>query len=404
MIPVLDPKTLAVAIMLVDATLCAALVLFWRTQKTYAGFGHWVGSQGVALLAYLILSASQGSTFGLSRVLLGGLMVAGAALRSRAVLRFFDRARGVLADVLAGVAAVAAVAWFVWVVDSPAGRVLAASLCVAFVMGRAAVAVAPVVRTHGAPAAVAIGFLVGWPAVFLALVASWLASSPGRAPFASAAEIKGLLLFMILHDVAITIFFLMLNTRRLAAELVATQSALERLAVTDALTGLPNRRQLDDRLSAEWHRRRRTRAPLSLLVIDVDHFKAYNDRHGHIEGDSCLVRLAGAMQGVLREGIDLLVRLGGEEFVAVLPGSGPEEAAAVGERVRATVEALGVPHGASSAGAVVTVSVGWASTSALAERQGPAPLLACADAALYRAKRSGRNCVASVETPTERAS
>ncbi|HVN77046.1 MAG TPA: diguanylate cyclase [Thermoanaerobaculaceae bacterium] len=394
MAPELDLKTLAVAATLVDAALCAALVLFWRTQKTYAGFGHWVASQSVALFVYLLVVVRGPTPARLPTIALSGLMVAGAALRSRAILLFFDRVRGVLADVVAGAAVLAAVFWLAYVADSPGGRALATGVCVAFVMCRAAAGLAPSVRTHGLPAALAIAFLVTWPAVLLALVAKWMMSSPGRALFVLSGEMKTFFLFLIVHDVAITIFFLMLNARRLAAELVATQSALERLAVTDALTGLPNRRRLDERLAMEWQRRRRSHAPLSLLVIDIDHFKAYNDRHGHLEGDDCLVRLAGAMHAVLREGVDLLCRLGGEEFVAVLPGSGPEEAGAVAERVRRQVEAFAVPHGASETSPVVTVSVGWASTGSGEQCEGPDALLALADAALYRAKREGRNRVA----------
>ena len=391
----LDLRTLGVAIMLVDAALGAALVLFWRTQKTYPGFGHWTLCQAVALVAYLLLSVRGALPAPLLALALGGLMVAGATLRSLGILLFFGRARGYAADAIAGAVTLFAIAWFSLVTDAPAVRVLAAVLGVAFVMGRATAALGPALRTSRAQAAVAIAFLLLWPAVLLAFVAAWAASAPGGTVFAFAAEIKEFLLFLLVYDVAITIFYLMLNTRRLAAELVATQSALKRLAATDELTGLPNRRQLHDRLEREWERGKRSRAALSLLVVDIDHFKAFNDRHGHPEGDTCLVRLAGAMQGALRGGTDLLVRLGGEEFVALLPEAAPEEAAAVAERVRAQVESLALPHGASPTAPVVTVSVGWASTSPATEPHGPAALLARADAALYRAKREGRNTVAA---------
>ncbi len=395
----LDLRTLGVAIILADATLCAALAVFWRTQKTYAGFGHWVASQGLAFAGYLLLLLRGVLPPHLPMVAVSVLMVVGASLRSRAVLLFFDRPQSVIADVVASVLVLPTVAWFSWVVDAPAGRVLAAAACVAFVLGRAVVALAPAVRTHGAPAGATIGFLAAWPAALFLNVGIWIVSAPRGQAYVSARENRAFLLFLLAYDVAITILFLMLNTNRLRSELVATQGALERLAVTDALTGLPNRRKLEERLSNEWRRRRRTGSPLSLLVIDVDHFKAYNDGHGHLEGDSCLVRLAIAMHGVLREGVDLLVRLGGEEFVAMLPETGPDEAAAVAERVRAEVESLAVPHGTSETAAVVTVSVGWAAALAVGDEAGTGPLLARADAALYRAKQQGRNRVAGPEAP-----
>jgi diguanylate cyclase (GGDEF)-like protein len=166
------------------------------------------------------------------------------------------------------------------------------------------------------------------------------------------------------------------------------QIALEQLATRDGLTGLANRRCFDDTLAAEWSRAMRQRQPLSLLMVDVDNFKAYNDAHGHLGGDECLKRIAAAVASEMRAN-DLVARYGGEEFAVILPNQSLRGAAIVAERIRRRVERLGVPDG-KMPGKLVTVSIG-AATAFAAPDTVPAQLVATADAALYRAKHMGRN-------------
>lgn len=165
---------------------------------------------------------------------------------------------------------------------------------------------------------------------------------------------------------------------------------LETLALHDPLTGVPNRRQLDSARKAEWSRCRRLGLPLAEIAFDIDRFKDYNDALGHLAGDDCLRRVAGALTSVAgRRAGDLLARAGGDEFVALLPATGPEEALALAERACQQVAALGIRHAVSEAGSVVTVSAGVA---ALVLREGDTEgLTSAADAALYEAKRLGRN-------------
>ena len=165
---------------------------------------------------------------------------------------------------------------------------------------------------------------------------------------------------------------------------------LERYAFLDALTGLANRRAFDDKITEEWNRCRRSSSPLSVLLIDVDHFKGYNDHYGHGAGDLCLSNVARALSGCLQRAGELLARYGGEEFVAVLPDSDAGSAAVVAERLRAAVDALKLPHQASAAGDHVTVSLGVATTTP-SDASSHADLLAAADGALYQAKAAGRN-------------
>jgi diguanylate cyclase (GGDEF)-like protein len=174
-------------------------------------------------------------------------------------------------------------------------------------------------------------------------------------------------------------------------ELERANAQLEQLSLRDPLTGLANRRRLDAALELEWRRLARARRPLSLLLIDIDAFKAYNDNLGHPQGDDCLRRVAAFLaEGVHRAG-DLVARYGGEEFAVLLGGTAVADAAAVAGRLRAGVEALALPHPASPAGAVVTVSVGVAGWIPGIDGGSAGELVAAADRALYAAKRSGRN-------------
>jgi diguanylate cyclase (GGDEF)-like protein/PAS domain S-box-containing protein len=167
------------------------------------------------------------------------------------------------------------------------------------------------------------------------------------------------------------------------------QDALAMLAALDGLTGLANRRTFDQALEADIRRAIRTGSPLSLLLMDIDGFKLFNDTYGHGGGDRCLRRVAQALAGVPNRTGDTVARYGGEEFAVILPETDLADGFAVAERIRRAVEALGIPHIASPVGPVVTISVGVAASCgpALDARE----LLETADAALYRAKRAGRN-------------
>lgn len=172
---------------------------------------------------------------------------------------------------------------------------------------------------------------------------------------------------------------------------VVAEGELMRLAMTDGLTGLANRRALDRRLAVEWQRAVREREPLSVLFFDIDHFKLFNDTYGHAAGDEVLVLVAGRIASGARRATDMAARYGGEEFTLVLPDTPLSGAVKIAEKVRKKIESADLEHCASSHGCV-TVSVGCASCDPPTGGSG-ARLLAAADRLLYEAKEGGRNQV-----------
>lgn len=190
---------------------------------------------------------------------------------------------------------------------------------------------------------------------------------------------------------------LILEKSRLYDDLLATKGELElanqtlaRLAAEDPLTGVANRRVFEQRLDEEWRRAQRVHGPMAVLMVDVDHFKAFNDRYGHAAGDRCLVQVATALAANLRRAGDLLTRHGGEEFAVILPETTVAAASRIADVLRSAVEGLGLPHAGSPVAPHVTVSIGVAAAYPAAGGD-PSSLVAAADAALYQAKAAGRN-------------
>lgn len=188
--------------------------------------------------------------------------------------------------------------------------------------------------------------------------------------------------------------------RRARAELEALNATLEQLAMQDGLTGLANRRKFDLSLADEFARARREAGALALIMIDVDHFKRYNDIYGHAAGDDCLRQVGAVVAAADRRPGDLSARYGGEEMAVLLPGTDLAGALAVAEAIRAQIAALAIAHAGNSAG-VVTVSAGVQAFIPVAATLTPLALIEQADRALYRAKELGRNQVCA-EPATER--
>ena len=180
----------------------------------------------------------------------------------------------------------------------------------------------------------------------------------------------------------------------LVAALTKAHDSMTVLAVTDSLTNLANRRRFDEVLETEFARLRRSGAPLSLILFDVDHFKDYNDHYGHVAGDECLRKIGATLDNSVNRAPDTPARYGGEEFAAVLPETDHEGAVAIAERIRTEIVALGIPHSKSPVAAHVTISLGVV-THDCSVVGSAREFVMMADEQLYRAKSEGRNRVAA---------
>lgn len=185
-------------------------------------------------------------------------------------------------------------------------------------------------------------------------------------------------------------------------ELLEANTELVRLSRIDGLTGVANRRVFDEGFAKEWKRAFRDATPLSLLMIDVDGFKLFNDHYGHQAGDDCLKSIAGSLKTAARRPADVVARYGGEEFVIMLSSTDSDSAAEIAESIRARIEALAIPHEKSPLSDVVTVSIGVDTVTSVIGVT-PHSLIERADQALYQAKNSGRNTVVTARAPAVEA-
>lgn len=221
--------------------------------------------------------------------------------------------------------------------------------------------------------------------VHVSLLALPVATGPGEA-----------LVFAVYRDI----------TDRKRAELALAESRhqleeayhqLELISNLDGLTGIPNRRYFENFYGLEWRRLCREGKPISLIMVDIDYFKRFNDTYGHLAGDRCLKRVAQALRVVNRAG-DLVARFGGEEFIAVVSGTRLEDARKIAEQMRNRVKALQIPHSHSKAADHVTVSLGVACEVPVPHAD-PMEAVLKADQALYLAKAKGRDRVEGIEVP-----
>jgi diguanylate cyclase (GGDEF)-like protein/PAS domain S-box-containing protein len=175
-------------------------------------------------------------------------------------------------------------------------------------------------------------------------------------------------------------------------QLVVLQKELEALSFKDGLTGVANRRRFDSILEVEWANARRNNQPLSVIMLDIDHFKQYNDHYGHLQGDACLKQVAQVLNSAATRARDLFARFGGEEFVLVLPETDEKSAAKIAERCRNLIFKEQIAHAASPTSQILTVSIGVSSITP-SHQDAPLGFIEEADRRLYQAKQRGRNCI-----------
>jgi diguanylate cyclase (GGDEF)-like protein/PAS domain S-box-containing protein len=174
--------------------------------------------------------------------------------------------------------------------------------------------------------------------------------------------------------------------------LIRLQKELEDLSFKDGLTGVANRRMFDSIMELEWENARRNNQPLSLIMIDIDYFKQYNDHYGHLQGDECLKRVASALNSAATRARDAFSRFGGEEFVLVLPETDEASAHKIAERCRSLIFKEQIPHEKSQTGQLLTVSMG-VGTITPTHRDEVMSFIEAVDQRLYQAKQRGRNCI-----------
>ena len=194
-------------------------------------------------------------------------------------------------------------------------------------------------------------------------------------------------------DALIGFMFDISERKKTEEQLATLRKELEEMSYKDGLTGVANRRMFDSVLELEWSNARRSRQPLSLIMLDIDHFKEYNDHYGHIQGDDCLIRVAEVLTTAATRSRDFIARFGGEEFVLVLPETDADAAAKIAERCRQLIFKAQIPHASSPVSNVVTISVG-VGTILPSHQDEPMAFIEATDKKLYLAKHQGRNRVA----------
>jgi len=181
--------------------------------------------------------------------------------------------------------------------------------------------------------------------------------------------------------------------KELVQQLEIEKNIAQHNSITDSLTGLANRRYFDEALRTEFSRSKRSGSTLSLIMLDVDYFKKFNDSYGHLAGDDCLRQIGTTLKAIVARAPDIVARYGGEEFVVILPETVAPGAEALAERIREAIEALAIPHSASDTSDFVTVSLGVV-TVYTTSLESPEQVVALADEAMYCAKNGGRNRIA----------
>ncbi|PKO91960.1 MAG: sensor domain-containing diguanylate cyclase [Betaproteobacteria bacterium HGW-Betaproteobacteria-1] len=191
-------------------------------------------------------------------------------------------------------------------------------------------------------------------------------------------------------DSLIGFMFDISERKKTEQELLTLQKKLEELSFKDGLTGIANRRMFDSILETEWADARRNQSPISLIMLDIDYFKQYNDEYGHIQGDVCLTRVAGILNSASSRPRDFVARIGGEEFAIILPETDEASARKVAERCRIAIEQEKIPHAKSGVSDYLTLSMGL-STAIPGQSDTALSLVEQADKSLYQAKNQGRD-------------
>jgi diguanylate cyclase (GGDEF)-like protein len=393
MLEFLDVRTMLLLGALANLVLAGIMVYYSMARRAYPGFHHWTGGVVSAGMGGVLVSLRGLLPDFVTIIAANFLLVLWPLLLTKGLVIFTGaKCRARVVNLLVLAAFTLTFLWATYVETNLCLRIVCLCSVVAIFFVQALyVAVRHLPAVLGEPDLLLITSLL-FSIFGLMFRIAVVLSHDGVVLFITNHEVlqNVAILVSILSAVAVTCSFLILNMHRMEKDLSAANIRIEALANMDGLTSIFNRRYFDAMLNLEYKRMLRNRQPLSLIMADIDSFKAYNDTHGHQAGDECLKAVAAVFRKAGGRGADVAARYGGEEFVMLLPNTDAHGAAAVAGSIRNAVDALAIPHRTSTASAFVTLSIGVA-TAAAGGLASPDELVLLADQAMYRSKAKGKN-------------
>lgn len=390
----LDNRTLTTLQVAVSVVLFVVMFIAWRTQKTYPGFVRWTFSKIPHAIGFLLISLRGMVPDWMSIVLANGLLFISPLLLYEGIRQFCGKPHRDLLNYSLVVLLLISFSYFFWVAPCMKVRLMTIVACTALVILRCAWNLIVSSRRELRPSFWFTSIMFGLYGILLTLrLISGDSLSGISDPLAPEPWQNLLYMGTIVAPIAWTFGFFIMTNARLTLELRTAEQELRDMAATDYLTGAFNRRSFEEISRREFMRARRNKTSMTILMMDIDHFKKFNDTHGHLAGDSALCGTVETCRANLRA-VDVLARWGGEEFVVLLPDTNSEGGLLVAEKLRLAIanQQVPVPSGHTR----ITISIGGAVWKK--DDEDLDPLLLRADHALYTAKQSGRNCVV-MESP-----
>lgn len=386
----LDLRTLSFALMLVTGLMASVMFFVWRAQKNYAGTKYWVLSNFAAAAGFAMIGL-RGIAPDFVTIILGNLLgITATAFALEGNRRFL----GLRPDSIIPIAIVTAYAitltFYTYIQPDVSARIITASIVaslLAFLSYRA-FAEKPELMKNVVYRTVGYTFLLFSVLMFVRMISTMAFSSISELYTPDWIQSVSFMVFLVFATVW-SFNYVVLNSERLQEELREKETELLERATTDFLTGVGNKRAFDEFANSEIKRGRRYNIPVSVVIIDLDHFKLINDTHGHAVGDKVLIEIGAVLKRMTRQH-DHIARLGGEEFGLLLTHTDLETGHAVAEAFRREIQSLTVSHGKSK----IKITSSFGVAELLAE-DSLETLMERADANLYRAKDTGRNRVVS---------